>query len=254
MRRTSISPATTGIAALIVAGCAGVTGPNCDVESVEVETFGEPQWHLSAPVLFTGPYDGGDSQRATMVDLLPDPLWGFEEGFGPVAGDPVGAVEPDVDFERYLRARARTLAETERVQLPEDDRFGIEQFSGGDAVYIAFLLLPNADAERGTTPDSPTLPAPMISHRSYPFRFRGDLFRECEVFNPNLDYEWDAPPTSHEMYEGQSRIPLFVVNAHELRSPEIRGPAPAPGEYVVEQTIVDRLGYGYRYTVRFEVE
>jgi len=34
----------------------------------------------------------------------------------------------------------------------------------------------------------------MIPHRSYPFRFRGDLFRECEVFNPNLDYEWGSPP------------------------------------------------------------
>lgn len=254
MGKRSFEPIRIALAALFMAGCAGADGPSCDVESVEVETFGQPGWRLSAPVLFSAPYDGGDSQIETMVALLPDPLWGFEEGFGPVAGDPVSTVDEELDFDRYLGERARAIAdEMERVQLPAGNRFGIEQFAGGDAVYIVFLILPTAGADLGTTPDSPTEPAPMIPHDRYPFQFRGDLFRECEVFNPNLDDPWREPPASHEMFEGQSRIPLFVVNAHELRSPEIVEP-PAPGEYVVEQRVLDRFGRGYRYTVRFEVE
>jgi len=240
--------------ALFAAGCAGVTGPNCDVEGVEVETFGAPTWRITAPVLFSGPYDEGDSQFETMVAMLPDPLWGFEEGIGPVAGDPVSRVEPDVDFDRYMRERAVAVADAmERVQMPNGNRFGIEQFNGGDAVYVAFFLIPTASAPLGTTPDSPTAPAPMIPHGAFPFSFEGNLYRECEVFNTNLDDGLDAPPRSHEGFQGQSRIPVFVVNAHELRSPELRS-VPAPGDYVVEQRILDATGHGYRYTVRFEVE
>ena len=50
----------------------------------------------------------------------------------------------------------------------------------------------------------------------------------------------------------RSRIPAFVIDSYEFRSPE--SSARAPGTYLHDQTVVDSSNRGYHFTVQFVVE
>lgn len=206
-----------------------------------VEVIGSPTWRITTPVVFSAPYAEGDDIIETATSLFPAPLWGLEEGAGVVAGDP-----STQDFEHYVEERVAASS------YAAGDVFTTSQFSGGPAVYIVFLIIPGPGAPRGSSPDAPSGTAAMIPHDFYPFRFSGDVLRDCEIFDPNLEFEWDNPPASVEAYDGQTRIPAFVIDSYEFRSPE--SSARAPGTYLHDQTVVDSSNRGYHFTVQFVVE
>ncbi len=242
VRRRHASAPWTLLALACAVGCAGPEGPACGPPGVVVEAIGAPTWRITTPVVFSAPYGGGDQLIQTATSIFPAPLWGVEAGVGIVAGNPSSE-----SFERYVEDRVAELG------YPTGTDFTAGQFSGGPAIYIVFLIVPGDLAPTGTSSDSPSVDAPIIPHRAYGFDSSGRVLRDCEVFDPNRDFRWEDPPPSAETYEGQSRIPVLLIDAYEFRSPESLRLEPA-GSYLHEQTITDSRNTGYRFSVQFEVE
>lgn len=228
------------LALALAVGCADDGGLVCDRPGVNVETIGGPTWRLTTPVVFSAPYGEGDEIVETATSVFPAPLWGFEPAIGPVAGE-----RSTLDFDRYVQERVAALG------YPTGPRFTTAQFEGGPAIYVVALLVPDDSAPYGSASDYGDGSGPIIPHDTYGFEFSGRVLRDCEVFDPNLNFRWENPPSSHEMYDGQTRIVLMQWSAYEFRFDDT---VPAPGTYLHEQTIVDSINRGYRFTVQFVVE
>ncbi|MCA9609010.1 MAG: hypothetical protein KC619_25590 [Myxococcales bacterium] len=229
------------IGAAALGACAGPDGLACDAPGVTIEPIGLASWRMTTPVVFSAPHGGGEQLLMTATSIFPAPLWGVEPGGVIVAGNPSPG-----SFETYVEERVAELG------YRTGPVFSSEDFSGGSAIYIVFLLLPAEGALEGTSSDSPDADAPIIPHRNYGFDSTGRVLRDCEVFDPNRDFRWEDPPPSAEMYEGQSRIPVLLIDAYEFRLPE--SDALPPGTYLHEQTLTDSVNAGYRFRVQFEVE
>lgn len=229
------------VGAATLAGCAGPAGLECDAPGVVIEPMGVPAWRMTTPVAFSAPYDDGELLVQTVRRLFPNPLWGLESGGRIVAGNP--SSQP---FDTYVQDQVAELGwDTGPV-------FSTSQFSGGPAVYIAFLLLPAEGATMGRSSDSPDEDVPIIPHSLYGFGGGGSVLRDCEVFDPGRELRWDAPPPSAGAFDGQSRIAVLLIDSYDLRLPE--SDAVPEGTYLHEQTIRDTVGAGYRFSVQFEVE
>ena len=225
----------------ILAGCSGGGQGECDAPGVTIEVIGAPDWTITTPVVFAAPFAEGGSTGETEMVLFPEPLWGTDTDGTLIAGE-----MSSLAFEDYLHDQVNGSS------FITGDTFGREHFSGGSAIFIVFLLVPGTGAPGGTSSDSPTVDAPMIPHSTYPIGSTGDVFRNCEVFNPNLEFVLVRPPETAEAFDGQSRVPVVMIDAYELRSPEVT--ATATGTYLHDQTLLDSLNRGYRFTVQYEIE
>jgi hypothetical protein len=132
----------------------------------------------------------------------------------------------------------------------EGNTFLVTEFSGGRAIFLTFMLIPDP----GTTGSSPDYTSgPIIPNTLFPISVDGTARRNGQLFDPDLDST--APPVNEvaprfKDTDGYSHLPFFFATSMDFAPPGVR----AEGAYEYEMRIVDRAGNGWVARASFNVE
>ncbi len=210
----------------------------------EIERIGKPSWKpvdfnvFSAPIgtAETGYAEFGD----TNLSLLPPPNHVPHPQLGVGPGAPHEPpyrheLSDGVDAGGYLGGRC----------------FTPEQFSNGEGVFAAWMVIPLGRHEVGSSPDFAR--GPIIPNSLFPIHVEGITYRDGEVFNPFL-FNGDVPALDDQLsppfdVEGHSHFPLFIADNADF------GPSGVSlaGDYTYEITMLDSAGEGWSIEVSFVV-
>lgn len=144
-----------------------------------------------------------------------------------------------------------------RLGIPDQKRFSLEDFSLPNAIFFAFMVVAT-DREgcpRGSSPDFaegpiiPNLLFPTAPEPNSALLSRTTFFRNGQVFDPafisdlrRLD-QVDPP----FLVDGHSHIPAFLITAAES------GPGGGRGNYRIHSVLLDHAGNGWDITQRFKI-
>jgi hypothetical protein len=196
-------------------------------------------FHLfSAPI--GTPETGFAEFAATALALLPPPNHAFHPQLVVGPGAPHA---PPYDTELGQGVAA--------LGFDEKRVFDASEFSGGNAVYLTSMVVPDP----GTTGSSPDFTSgPIIPNTLFPISIVGVSTRNNVVFDAALA-NFAVPPlddpslTPSFDVEGHSHFPLFTAEASVFGPGDV-GPA---GNYKYAMTMTDREGNGWALEVHYVV-
>ena len=124
------------------------------------------------------------------------------------------------------------------------------QFSNGEAVIAAWMVVPHGPPQLGSSPDFSS--GPIIPNALFPIHVEGVTYRNGEVFDAALvDFDvlaLDAidPPFA---VDGHSHFPFFIADNADFGPPGID----LRGDYAFEMTMLDVDGEGWSIVIRFAI-
>ncbi len=125
------------------------------------------------------------------------------------------------------------------------------QFSNGQAVIAAWMVVPHGRRQLGSSPDFGS--GPIIPNSSFPIHFEGITSRNGAVFDAALvDFDVPAldavsPPFA---VDGHSHFPFFIADNADFGPPGID----LRGDYTYAMTMVDVDGNGWSIVIRFRIQ
>ncbi|GAC1344045.1 MAG: hypothetical protein NVSMB18_20920 [Acetobacteraceae bacterium] len=144
--------------------------------SVIVTTVGTPAYVSTDFHLFTATTDFS----IVLPALLPPPAYKFDPTIGIIPGAPqAGPYDNDI---------ALGLAS---AGYREATRFTPSEYSGGNGVYLAYMLIPTANAPIGSSPDYSS--GPILPNSLFPINVNFTTYQRISSGSPSL---FDIPPTS----------------------------------------------------------
>jgi hypothetical protein len=201
--------------------------------SVIVTTIGSPAFAPADFHLFSATLDFS----AVLPALLPPPNHEFDPSLGIIPGAAhAGPYDTEI---------ARGLATTGYHQ---GTQFTPAEYSGGNGVYLAYMLIPSPGGPIGSSPDFAS--GPIIPNSLFPIHVAFTTYQNGIAAGTTSDL--DIPPTSAVGFPGvagYSHIPGFLIDAFE-------GDPFAPsntGSYVYRATVLDATGNGFSIDAGFEV-
>ena len=130
--------------------------------------------------------------------------------------------------------------------------FDTTQFSEGQGIFAAWMVVPGGRRHIGSSPDFDS--GPIVPNTLFPIHVEGSSFRNGDVFDAFLA-DFDVPalddPSLTPSFEvdGHSHFPVFIADSADF-GPQGIG---LPGRYKYELTMLDRLGNGWSITVTFSI-
>lgn len=259
MYQSSLGVSTILVIGLATTGC--IDGPveprttapsnassSTSDEPVQITRVGRPIWRPVDFHLFSAPIGSPETGFAEFGDfiqrLLPRPEHRPvlpELGVGPgVPHDPP-----------YRRELARGLA---ALDLEERRVFPLSAFTkkSENGVYLVWMLVPSPGVT-GRSPDFES--GPIIPNSIFPLVFRGEAFRDGEIFDPFLVAESEIPALDGSIrprfgnVDGHSHLPVFVAESHFFAPPR----TPVEGRYRYRLVLRDQDGNGWNIVARFVV-
>jgi hypothetical protein len=203
--------------------------------TVTLTPLGTPIWKPVDIHLFSAPVGTRQSGYREFMETV-TAIWGPPDHPIPT-GQPH---DPPYDTE---------LAEGIAAQgYHEGHRFSPDEFSNGQGVFVAFMLLPDP----GTTGSSPDYASgPIIPNRLFPLVVDGTLRREGRLFDPDLDST--APPVNSiprfEDIDGFSHLPFIFASNMDFAPIGVM----AEGAYEYQFRMTDRDGEGWVARIAFTV-
>lgn len=201
--------------------------------SVTVTTIGSPSFVPTDFHLFTATLDFS----AALSALLPPPNHNFDPGLGIIPG----AAHPGP----YDTEIAQGLA---TAGFHEGTQFTPAEYSNGNGVYLAYMLVPTTSAPTGSSPDYAS--GPIIPNTSLPIHVSFTTYQDGVAAGTTS--ELDIPPTGGVGFPGvagYSHIPGFLIDAFE-GDPFVPG---IVGNYEYRATVLDAAGNGFAINAAFEV-
>lgn len=208
-----------------------------------LQRAGEPTWSVADAHVFGAPIglDPADGvYSSTLAGLLPaeahvpSPSGGFLPG---------AAHEPPYDGELGAGIAAAGWV--------EETAFSVEAFEPPNGVFVAFLLVADADAARGRSPDYDE--GPILPDALFPILCELNAFRDEEV-RASVAFV-SVPALSDVMpqlaVDGWSHVPQVFADS-SANSPEAaRDPS---GDYVLSLSLRDATGAGWNVIARWIVD
>jgi hypothetical protein len=213
--------------------------------NVQAKPIGDPIWKptdLNQFSALIGTAASGYAEFAeTMAKILPEPNHRPHPDLGIGPGDP----HPP-PYNHEIRRGLESLG------LQRGGQFTEEDFSKGNGVWLAFMVVPRSrgTAPRGSSPDFDL--GPIIPNSLFPIDVTGFSQRFGEPFNPLLA-DFSVPPLDASLnppfdVDGHSHFPIFLADNIDF------GPPDTPsGAYEWTIRMLDQTGNGWEITVRFVV-
>lgn len=221
---------------LVLAGLGGVVGSAR--ASIVTTAIGNPVFVPTDFHLFTAPIGTAASGYAEFVSTLQTILPPPDHVLNPALGIGPGAPHPgpyDTEIGQGVAAAG----------YRESTTFSTSDYSNGNGVYLAFMLVPGAGAPIGSSPDFAS--GPIIPDTIFPLSAANGTFTNG-VFNDGSALT--IPATSDASLpglDGYSHIPYFLADNFDFAL------NPVAGAYEYRITILDDAGNGYRITAAFSV-
>jgi hypothetical protein len=208
--------------------------------SITMTRVGNPVWKpvdahvFSAPIGTAPDYAGfGESQAS----ILPPPKHVHIDALG------IGPGAPHGGFSREIGTGVR------RSGFDEASPFFPTQFSNGDAVWLAFMVVPTPAAPFGSSPDFRS--GPIIPNSLFPIHADLSTYRGSSLFSapgafdvPQLDATLDPPFD----VDGHSHFPVFYADNADF---SLGGPL--QGRDRVKVSLREVKGHGWDVVASFTV-
>jgi hypothetical protein len=210
--------------------------------TITMKQIGTPTWKpvdahvFSAPIgtAASGYVEFGESQASLLPppDHVPHP----QLGIGPGA--------PHGGFSREMGDGVR------RSDFDEADPFFPTQFSNGQAIWLAFMVVPTAGAPLGRSPDFRS--GPIIPNKLFPLHVELSTLRNGSLFS--APGAFDVPPLDGKLtppfhVDGHSHFPTFYADNADFKL----GGGPLNGDYTFKATLRDVKGNGWDLVASFAV-
>ncbi len=129
--------------------------------------------------------------------------------------------------------------------------FTPEEFSNGEAVIAAWMVIPRGRRNIGSSPDFAS--GPIIPNSLFPIHVEGVSYRNGKVFDPALVI-FDVPALDAALnppfdVDGHSHFPFFIADNEDFGPGDVE----LPGTYLYDMTMVDATGDGWSIVVSFVV-
>lgn len=229
---------------LVLLAICGLGNASTAWAGVVVTTVGNPifvptDFHLfAAPIGTAADNYAGFLQTAEAI--LPPP----NHVFNPALGVGPGAPHPgpyDTEIGQGVSANG----------FFESATFPISDYSNGNAVMLAFMLIPGPGAPTGSSPDFAS--GPIIPNGIFPLTGDGNFPNGTftnGTFNDPLGVltvpAIDQVPGFTGL-DGHSHIPVFFADNFDFAS------QPIPGDYEYRISLFDNAGNGYQIVASFQV-
>ena len=209
---------------------------------VTIHRIGNPSWKPVDFNVFSAPVGTAESGYVefleTTLGLLP--LHAFHPQFGVGPGQP-----HDPPYGRELSQGV------DAAGYDVGRSFDTTQFSEGQAVFAAWMVVPGGPRHIGSSPDFDS--GRIIPNSLFPIHIDGTAYRNGAVFDAALA-NFDVPPLDDRLtpsfdVDGHSHFPMFIGDNADFAPPGID----LPGRYKYELTMLDQLGNGWSITVRFGI-
>jgi hypothetical protein len=214
---------------LVLATTAAVAAPT----GVKATKIGNPTWAPADIRVFAAPVGTSESGFAefldTMLSILPAP----QHQFHPMLGVGPGSPHPgpyDSEIAGGVEANG----------YQEGRLFTSSAVTGGNGVWLAFMLVPTTGAAVGSSPDSAA--GPILSNALFPVTVTsiarhgsaadGPFSFEIPALDANLD-----PPFA---VDGHSHVPVFLAESAEFFPGRV-----VQGAYDYSTTLIDASGNGW---------
>jgi hypothetical protein len=213
---------------------------------VLLHKVGHPAWLPADLHVFSAPIgtasDGYAEFLTTLQTVLPPPHYQLYTGLGIGPGTPEA---PPYTHDIADGVQAAGYA--------QGTLFGTGQFSNGQGVYLAFMVVPTPSTTNiGSSPDFAS--GPIIQNSLFPISVTGITYRNGAVWDPFLaSFDVPAingPPVDPPInVDGFSHFPLFAADNADF------GPAntPLPGLYQYKLSMLDSSGNGWNITAYFAI-
>jgi hypothetical protein len=180
------------------------------------------------------PDDGWADFPRTLETLLPLP----NHQPHPSLGIGPGAAHAG-PYDAELAGRLKTLG------LADKDVFRESEFTGGEGVFLLWMVTPTSQAPNGSSPDFQS--GRIIPSSVFPITVHAELFGNGESW---FDFGFDVPALDGALdppfaVEGHSHFPLFFAT---------NGDGEPLGAFEWRFTMRDRAGNGWDIRVPFTVE
>lgn len=223
---------------------------------VTIDKIGDPTWKPVDFNVFSGPIgtdlEGTENDYA---DYLPTVLSTLANPNDPTPNHEahpqlgVGPGEPHSPPYRHELSRG-----VRRAGFASGRCFTPDEFSTGDAVIAAWMVVPRHGRPAGSSPDFDR--GPIIPSAAFPIHVEGVSYRDGEVFDQllvNFDVPaLDDPEDPWFPVDGHSHFPVFLADSADFQNP---GPPVSDlrGRYVYKLTMTDSTGAGWKIVVSFTV-
>lgn len=229
-----------GLPVLLLVCLMGATAGASTQAAVTYTPIGNPDYVPVGFQLFSAPVGTAPDYAdfsVVLQELLPTPNHLFDPAIGIIPGAPhLGPYDTEL---------ARNAAASGFVNATS---FVTSQYSNGNAVYLAFLLVPGNGSPTGSSPDYAS--GPIIPQSVLPLTASAETFTNG-ILNNLLAPPFTVPPSDSvpgfKGYDGQSHIPFFFADSFDDASRRI------PGAYEYRVKIVDAAGAGYNIVAPFQV-
>ncbi len=235
-----------GAAVLIAAALAPVTVGGAEARggpAVTIQRIGHPTWKPVDVTVFSATIGTASTGYAeygtTTASVLPGPDHAPHPDLGVGPGAPH---QPP-----YRREVSQGV---QRAGYDSGTCFTPAEFSNGEAVIAAWMVVPHGRRQTGSSPDF--LSGPIIPNARFPIHVEGVTFRNGEVFDAALvDFDVPALDAINPAFDvdGHSHFPFFIADNADF------GPAgiDLPGEYTYEMTMLDVNDDGWTIAIRFVI-
>lgn len=130
----------------------------------------------------------------------------------------------------------------------EATTFTTAQYSNGNGVYLAFMLIPGAGSSTGSSPDFAS--GPILPNALFPLTLDGNTFTGGTLNDVLAQLQVPAidQVPGFEGLGGYSHIPFFFADNFDFAS------RPVTGIYEYQLSILDAAGNGYQVSAPFQVQ
>jgi hypothetical protein len=211
--------------------------------TIEATSFGAPAWEPVDFNMFSAAIGteatGYAESLETVLSLLPEPKHRQHDQLGVGPGDP-----HDPPYDGELSAGVANLGFQRRSV------FSPFEFSNGQGVYLAFMVVPRPQSATGSSPDFAS--GPIIQNSLFPIHSSAESRRNGVLFSPQFGFDVLAldvvdPPFA---VDGHSHFPLFYNENFDFALNPQAGTA---GSYEFRITLTDQTGAGWEIVAPYQV-
>jgi hypothetical protein len=135
--------------------------------------------------------------------------------------------------------------------LEDKMTFRVAEFTLPNGVWFTWMVVPGPGSPTGSSPDFAS--GPIIPNSIFPFKFRGTLFRNGQVYDSAFGF--DIPPLTPDLagcpfnVDGHSHFPIFAAETKFFGPPGVD----AEGRYEYRFQMRDKMGRGWNINGQFRV-